>query len=151
MAEKIFVHNRKSGYDIEVQEKYEAGLVLTGDEIKSIRAGRVQLTGSYVKLMHGNRARDKAPEAIVIGLHLSQALNPERSRRLLLHERELKSIERAMQAKGQVAVPLSLYLKHGYAKLSIGVGMGRKQYDKRQLLKGRDIERQQRRELKGLK
>ncbi|MCC2631786.1 MAG: smpB, SsrA-binding protein [Patescibacteria group bacterium] len=144
-------HNRKAGFDIEVQDKYEAGLVLSGDEIKSIRAGRVQLTGSYIKLMRGSKRNGELPEAIMIGAHLGLAGQPDRSRKLLLHAKELREIEGALSAKGKVAVPLSIYLKRGWAKVSIGVGVGRKSYDKRTLLRNRDIERSQRRELKNMK
>lgn len=149
MANSSTVFNRKAGFDIEVQEKYEVGIVLTGSEIKSIRAGRAQLSGSYMKLMRGRGG--KLPEAVIIGLHLSLADDPERTKRLLLHAREIQKISMDLEAKGKVAVPLALYLKHGWAKLTIGVGAGRKQYDKRKLLKSRDEKRDERRELKGFR
>ena len=144
-------HNRKAGFDIEVQEKYEAGLVLSGDEIKSIRAGRIQLTGSYVKLMQGKQASNRLPTAIVIGVHMGLAAEPDRTRQLLLHAKEITSLQTALAAKGKVAVPLSIYISHGWAKMTIGVGVGRKNYDKRNLLKKRDTDRQVQRELKGIK
>lgn len=148
MKNTIQVQNRKAGFDIEVQEKYEAGLILSGDEIKSIRAGRVQLSGSYVKIMRGKK--NAAPQPIVIGLSLSQAVEPDRSKPLLLHAKEIETISRALETKGKVAVPLVLYISHGWAKVTIGVGTGRKNYDKRQVLKKRDVERSQRQDLKGI-
>jgi SsrA-binding protein len=151
MSDRIQVHNRKAGFDIEVQERFEAGIVLSGDEIKSIRAGRAQLSGAYIKLMRGRSGANRLPEVIVIGLHLSQAASPDRSRRLLMHAKEIEDLAKALDAKGKVAVPLSLYTKRGWAKLSIGVGVGRKQYDKRDLLRKRDGDRNVQRELKGIK
>ncbi|MEI6477661.1 MAG: SsrA-binding protein SmpB [bacterium] len=146
-----YARNRKAGFDIEVQEKYEAGIVLTGDEIKSIRSGRMQLSGSYVKLMRGHSKQGGLPEVVLIGMNLSQAAKPDRTRRLLLHAREVETLTRALEAKGKVAVPLSLYFKRGWAKVSVGVGVGRRQYDKRELLRKREGERSQERELKGIR
>ncbi|MBU6388952.1 SsrA-binding protein SmpB [Patescibacteria group bacterium] len=143
--------NRKAGFDIQVEQTYEAGLILTGDEIKSIRAGRVQLTGSYVKIMAGHRSGRQLPAVVVLGLHLGLAEQPDRIRPLLLHGAEVRELERALRVKGQTAVPLDLYLSHGWAKLKVGVGRGRKAYDKREVLKKRDIERDQRRDLKYVK
>lgn len=132
--------NRKANFDVQVQETYEAGLVLTGDEIKSIRAKRANLSGSYVKFLSG--------KPVLIGLHLSQAKDPERVRPLLLKAGEIAAIQEQLQAKGRAAVPLSLYLKRGWAKLLVGVGAGRRRYDKRELLRSRDLDRNQQHELK---
>jgi SsrA-binding protein len=125
--------NKKASFDVAVDSTYEAGLVLTGDEIKSIRANRIQLQGSYVRVIGG--------ELVLIGAHLSMAKNPERTRKLLLKMNEIEEIKKALNTKGRVAVPLRMYLKRGWAKMAVGVGTGRKQYDKRELLKNRDIER----------
>lgn len=134
---RLSAQNRRASFDVAVQETYEAGLVLTGDEIKSIRADRMQLTGSYVRII--------SDEPVVVGLHLSLAKEPDRIRKLLLHAKEVEAIRGALQAGGLTAVPVRLYLKRGWAKLEIGLGRGRKRYDKRELLKQRDLERQQRR------
>lgn len=149
MKKTTSVLNRKAGFDIEVEEKYEAGIILTGSEIKSVRAGRVQLSGSYVRLMRGKGGN--LPEPRVIGLHLSMAGEPERSKELLLHSKEIEKIGQSLQAKGKVAVPLSLYIKGGWAKLLIGVGKGRKSYDKKRVLKERDEAKSQRRDLKNFR
>jgi len=140
MKRSVVADNRKASFDVQVEETFEAGLVLTGDEIKSIRAKRVQLTGGYVKFLSGR--------PVLIGMHLSLAKEPERVRNLLLHKKEVKDIDGMLATKGKVAVPLNVYLSHGWAKLSIGVGAGRKRYDKRELLKQRDLNRSQDAELK---
>ena len=131
-------YNRKAGFDIDITEKLEAGLVLTGDEIKSVRAGRLQLTGGYIRIM--------SKEVVVIGLNLSLAKHPERVRKILLKQSEIEHLQEQLQAKGRVAVALDLHLRRGWAKLTIGIGTGRKLHDKRQLLKDRDTERDLRRE-----
>ena len=133
-------HNKRAHFDVEIEKTYEAGISLTGDEIKSIRAGRLQLSGSYVKFL-GNRP-------VLIGLHLSLANDPARTRNLLLHATEVLAIREAVQAEGKTAVPLDVYLKRGWAKVSIGLGKGRKQYNKRNLLKRRDIARETERTLR---
>jgi len=141
--------NRKASFDIQVEQTFEAGLVLEGAEIKAIRANRVQLSGAYVKLLHGSGG--KLPEVVAIGMHLAETRDPERTRHLLLHQKEVEEIDTLLSSKGRTAVPLKLYLKGGWAKLLIGVGRGRRAYDKRELLKDRDMERDQRQELKGRK
>ncbi len=142
-------NNRKATFDVAVDKTFEAGIVLTGDEIKSVRAKRLTMTGSYVKLLQSRAGKRGLPEAVLIGLHLAQAKDPERSRRLLLHKDEIVELQVALAQKGNVAVPLELHIKRGWAKVSIGVGTGRKQHDKRQLLRERDLDREQRRTLKG--
>ena len=132
--------NRKAGFDVQVEDTYEAGLALTGDEIKSIRAKRANLSGSYVKFLSGR--------PVLIGLHLAQAQDPERVRYLLLNAKEVREIRERLDTKGRAAVPLRLYIKKGWAKLLIGVGTGRRQYDKRELLRSRDLDRSQQVDLK---
>jgi SsrA-binding protein len=138
--------NRKAGFDVAVATDFEAGIVLTGDEIKSIRANRIQLNGSYVKLLYGSRHSNQVPQVVLIGSNLSAAADPQRVRSLLLHAREVREIEALLGQRGHAAVPLKMYLKRGWAKVLIGVGPGRKQHDKRQLLKHRDLDRELRRE-----
>lgn len=138
---ELSFENRKASFDVAVEQTYEAGLVLTGEEIKSIRAERAQLTGSYLKLHNGNLQ--------VIGLQLSTAPDPQRLKKLLLNQAEIEQIKAAF-IKGKIAVPLKLYLKRGWAKLLIGVGTPRKKYDKRALLKQRDLQREASGELKRL-
>ena len=145
MGRKEVAHNKKAGFDIAVTDHFEAGLVLTGDEIKSIREGRAQITGGYIKLLRGSGS----VIPVVLGIHLSKAAEPERSRTLLLHKRELRQLEELLSVKGRTAVALRLYLERGWAKVTIGVGTGRKQRDKREVLKQRDLDRQQHSDLKG--
>ena len=140
--------NRKARFDVSVEETLEAGIVLTSDEIKSIRAKRLQLTGAYVKLMRGGVESNRLPKAVLVGLHLSQAADPERTRPLLLHSKEIRFLEEQLSVKGKTAVPLNIHLKRGWAKVLIGVGSGRKQRDKRQLLKDRDVTREVQRAIK---
>lgn len=134
--------NKKASFEVAVEETFEAGLVLTGDEIKSIRANRVQLTGSYIKFLQNS--------PYVVGLHLALAQAPDRSRKLLLHEKEITTVRELLQAKGKTAVPLNIYIHRGWAKLTFGVGSGRKTYQKRELLKRRDEDRRKEIELKAL-
>jgi len=133
--------NRRARFDIAVEETLEAGMVLDGGEIKSIRADRIQLTGAYVKLLKNNG--QELPQPILIGMHLSDAGDPERSRPLLLHAKEIRFLAEELSTKGKTAVPLRVYMKRGWAKVLIGIGAGRKSYDKRQLLRERDIQRDQ--------
>lgn len=135
---KRVAENRRAGFDIAVEQTLEAGIQLTGDEIKSIRADRVQLTGAYVRLLQGRR---KLPKAVLIGMHLSLAKEPERTRALLLHAKELRLLESELGQEGKTAVPLSIHFKRGWAKANIGIGKGRKVRDKRELIKKRDLER----------
>ncbi len=125
--------NRRATFDVAVEKTFEAGLILTGDEIKSIRSMRAQLNGAYVKML--------GAKMVIVGMHLSEAGAPERSRPLLLHAKEIEEIEKAITQAGKTAVPLRLYLKRGWAKLEVGLGAGRKAHDKRNLIKERDLDR----------
>jgi SsrA-binding protein len=140
--------NRRARFDVAVEETLEAGVVLTSDEIKSIRAERIQLTGAYIKLMSGGKASDELPTPVVVGMHLSAATDPERTRPLLLHGKEVRYLQEELSTKGKTAVPLSVYFKRGWAKVLIGIGKGRKQHDKRQVLRERDLAREQQHQLK---
>lgn len=140
---KTIAENRRARFDLEITETFEAGMVLSGDEIKSIRADRVQLTGAYVKLLRGNR---HLPRVVLLGVHMALAVDPERTRTLMLTKREVEQLAELISVKGMTAVPLNLHFKRGWAKVTIGVGKGRKTYDKRSLLRERDVERAQKRE-----
>lgn len=133
--------NRRARFDYEITDRYDAGLVLTGSEIKSAREGRVQLAGSYVRIKGG--------EVWLEDCHIAPYANagytphdPTRPRKLLLHAREIRRLEEAVGEQGLSIVPLTMYLKRGMAKVEIGVGRGRKRYDKRQKIAERDVERQ---------
>src|SRR5690625_5237902 len=138
--EKPIAQNRKASHDYFIEDTYEAGIVLKGTEIKSIRAGRVSLKDSHVRIING--------EAQIINMHIapyeqSNRFNhdPTRSRKLLLHRHEIDKLFGLMQQKGYAIVPLKLYIKNGFAKILIGLGKGKKQYDKRQDLKQKQMKR----------
>lgn len=139
--------NKKAYHDYFVEEELEAGLSLTGTEVKSVRAGRVNLKDSYVSLKTG--------EAVLIGMHISpydfgNIFNhePLRARRLLLHRREINRLIGLSQQKGYTLIPLSLYLKGQYVKLKLGLCRGKKDYDKRAAAAERDAKRNMRRTIK---
>jgi len=137
---KIISQNKKAHIEYEFLEKFEAGLVLTGTEIKSIRDGRVNLNGTFCRVQDN--------EAWVLNMHIAKAKEPERSRKLLMHKNEIKSLIGKTAQKGLTLVPLSLYIKKGKAKLEIALARGKKIYDHRETIKKRDLKRQVERDLK---
>lgn len=147
MGEKTITLNRKAGHDYHIVRTLEAGLSLLGSEIKSLRAGHVSIREAYVRPQDG--------EIWLVGAHIAQYApagranhDPTRSRRLLLHRREIRELEREIQSSGVTAIPLRLYLKNGVAKLEVAVGRGKKSYDKRETIARRDAERQMQRALR---
>lgn len=139
----IEVKNKKAYFDFSIESEIEAGIELMGTEIKSIRKGSVQLKDSYVYI--------KENEAYVLNMHIAKydegnQFNHEenRTRKLLLHKKEIKKLQDVVAKDGYSIVPLKLYLKHGYAKLLLGVAKGRKNYDKRAVLKKKTEEREAR-------
>ena len=139
--DRVVARNRRALYQNEVLRRYEAGLSLTGSEIKSVRAGRVSIQEAYCRPRDG--------ELVLVGAHIAryepsgQANHePTRDRRLLLHRREIRQLEQAFAQQGLTLVPLRLYLTRGLAKLEIGVGRGRRQHEKREQLAKRDAQRQ---------
>lgn len=139
MSEQI-TSNKKAYHLYEILETIEAGLVLTGPEIKGIRAGKVALAGSYARLL--SPAGVAHPELFWVGgsITVSEG-DPSRSRKLLVHDHELARLIGKIQEKGLTLVPLKLYLKHGKAKLALGLARGKKLHDKRETMKRRDIDR----------
>ena len=131
--------NKLANVEYEVLEKFEAGLVLTGEEIKAIRAHRVNLNGTFCRVTNN--------EAWVLNMHISLAREPERSRKLLLHKSQILTLIGKTQQKGLSLIPLALYIKKGHAKLEIALARGKKLYDHRQELKKRDLNRTAAREL----
>ena len=135
--------NKKALYDYEVTERYEAGIKLTGPEVKSIKLGRVDLIGSYARITpQGNAVLMNAaispyPPAASAQTHY----NPRRDRELLLHRREIASLIGGSQIHGRTLIPLSVYSKRGLIKIELGVGRGRKLHDKREVIKRREFER----------
>jgi len=141
MSDSNIAQNRRARHDYEFVAKFEAGIVLTGAEIKSVREHKVQLQGAY--------ARVRAGEVWLQDVHIAPYANagythqnPTRDRKLLLHKKEIARIDELLGEKGLTLVPLSMYLKRGKAKVELGVGRGLKRYDKRQKIAERDVERQ---------
>ncbi|HEY4731718.1 MAG TPA: SsrA-binding protein SmpB [Gammaproteobacteria bacterium] len=143
--------NKKARHDYFIEDKYEAGVALQGWEVKSLRAGRAQLTESYVIIKNG--------EAWLLGAHITPLpaasthvhADPTRTRRLLLHRRELDKLIGAVERKGYTLIALAMYWKHGLAKLEIGLAKGKKQYDKRADEREKDWQREKERLLKSTK
>ena len=141
---KVVAQNRKANHDYFIEETYEAGIVLQGTEIKSIRAGKVQLKDSFARIAQG--------EVFLHNAHISPYEqgnrynhDPLRARKLLLRRKQINKLIGETKEQGYTLVPLKIYLKDGFAKVLIGLGKGKKQYDKREDLKRkeakRDIER----------
>ena len=147
LTEKVAAVNRQAFHDYEILERYEAGLVLTGTEIKSVRAGQVNLHDAYAKgegrelwLHNANIARWPG------GNRYNH--DPLRSRKLLLHKSELRDLLLRVASRGLTLVPLRLYFKRHRAKVELGLARGRKKYDKREAIAKRDAEREMRRAAK---
>jgi SsrA-binding protein len=140
--------NRRALHDYEILDRIDAGIALTGSEIKSVRAGKVSLQEAY--------ARPDKGEVWLVGAHIAEygpasynGHEPRRSRRLLLHRAQIREIEREVEAKGLTLVPLKLYLnKRGLAKLELAIARGRRQYDKRSAIAKRDADREVERALR---
>ena len=145
---KVIAKNKRASFDYEIKETFEAGIMLSGSEIKSVREGNVSLKGSFVTLQgetpmltnahisHYKPAADKQHE-------------PTRSRKLLLKKSEIKKLINLLSGQGVSAMPLEMYIKGRWVKVLIGVGVGKKKYDKRQVIKDRDSKRRAERVVKG--
>lgn len=138
---KVIATNRKARHDYLIEDTFEAGLVLTGSEIKSIRAGQVNLRDSYATFRDG--------ELWLINVHIApyhQASyanhEPRRDRKLLLHRREINRLTGKLQEKGLTLIPLQIYFKNKWAKVELGLARGKRLYDKRQTMRERDDRRQ---------
>lgn len=136
--------NKKAFHNYEFLDRYEAGLVLSGEEIKAVRARKVSLPGSFARLVYGVESHD--PEIVVLNLHIGAGADPTRTRKLLLKREEINRLIGKVQEQGLTLVPVRLYLKRGLAKLEIALARGRKLHDKRERLKRkhrqRDLERE---------
>jgi len=140
---QIVGENKKAWHEYEILEKFEAGIVLTGQEIKAIRDHRANLSGTFCRITY----RDKGAEAWLLNMHIANTIEPERSRKLLLHKAQLISLQTKLQ-QGLTLIPLSLYLKKGKAKIEVALARGKKIYDRREEIKKRDLDRQTEREIK---
>lgn len=151
---KMIAQNKKARHDFHIEDTYEAGLVLTGTEVKSLRAGRASLVDGFAEIDRG--------EAWLLQVHIPQYDNgtwtnheTRRRRKLLLNRHEIDKIDQRIQSKGLTLVPLSLYFKDGRAKVEIALARGKKQYDKRHAIAERqavrDAQRELGRSLKGIR
>ncbi|MEK4201434.1 SsrA-binding protein SmpB [Cytobacillus sp. FSL K6-0265] len=138
---KTIAQNKKAYHDYTVEETYEAGIVLQGTEIKSIRNGRVNLKDAYARIVNN--------ELFIIGMHISpyeqgniHNHDPLRTRKLLLHRKEINKLIGESKESGYALVPLKLYLKNGFAKVLVGLAKGKKKYDKREDLKRKEAKRE---------
>jgi SsrA-binding protein len=146
-GEKLIAENRRARHDYHLLERFEAGLVLTGTEVKSLRAGRATLAQAYADL--------RAGEVWLIGAHIDEYAqgnvanhDPDRDRKLLLHRHEIESLIGKVQEKGLTLVPTRMYFKDGRAKLELALARGKEQRDKRRDIAKRDAQRDIERELR---
>jgi SsrA-binding protein len=145
---KVVAANRRAFHDYFIDDRVEAGLVLTGTEIKSIREGRVNLREGYARIDDG--------EAWLLNVHIAPYEQgnrynhePRRDRKLLLHRDEIDTLQGRVRQKGYTLVPLQLYLKHGRAKVELGLARGKKEYDKRETIARREAQREIERHARG--
>jgi len=142
-----YCSNPKAGFDYEILETIEAGLVLEGHEVKSVKTGRASIKGSYAKILEG------VPYLIGATISPYQPANtpadydPQRSRKLLLSKKEISTLTDTSQAHGLTLVPLKIYDKKGRLKLLVGIARGKKKYDKREAIKKKDLARAKQRGL----
>ena len=144
---KIVSTNRKARHDYFIEETYEAGIALVGTEVKSIRQGKISIKDGYAQVENG--------EVFLYNVHISPYeqgnifnRDPLRARKLLLHKNEIRKLIGYVQQKGYALIPLSFYLKDGLVKVELGVGIGKRKYDKRQVLAKKDAERRIEREFR---
>lgn len=145
--DRPLAQNRKASHDYYILDTIEAGIALTGTEIKSVRAGRINLKDGFAQVKNG--------EVWLMNVHISEYTqgnrfnhDPLRNRKLLLHKKQITRLANETSGKGITLVPLKVYLKNGFAKVLIGVAQGKHTYDKRETIKKRDQEREIRRTLK---
>jgi SsrA-binding protein len=150
MEDKVIVTNRKARHEYEILEMLEAGLVLLGSEVKSLREGKANLNDAYAWTRQG--------EIWVSGMHISpyeqntvQKLDPLRERKLLLKRNEIRKLSRRVEEKGFTLIPLRLYFKKNIVKVELGLARGKRQYDKKEAIAKRDAKRDMEREQKKFK
>jgi SsrA-binding protein len=144
---KIYSENKKAGFDYEVLEKFEAGMVLFGQEVKSIKTGHINLSGSYVAIRNG--------EPFLLGVKIppyqpnnaGADYNEEREKKLLLNKKEINYLIGKTKVKGFSLIPLKIYDNNGRIKLEFGLARGKKKYNKKEKIRKRDVEREVNREL----
>lgn len=143
----VVAQNKKVRHDYEILETYEAGLVLTGTEIKSVRAARITLKDGFAQIKNG--------EAWLNNVHITPYeqgniwnQDPDRTRKLLLKKKEIAKLENELKGSGMTLVPLKVYLKNGFAKVLLGLAKGKHDYDKRESIKRREQDRDIKRQMK---
>lgn len=143
----IRISNKQARFNYELLEDFEAGIVLAGDEIKAVRSSSVNLAGSYARILYG---KNQKPEVYLVGAHFkSDTIDPYRTRKLLLHKKEINRLIGKIQEKNLTLVPVSIYIKKGHAKVQISLGKGKKLFDKREQIKKRDLNRDTMRSVRG--
>ena len=147
MGIMVVATNRKANHNYKIIDKYEAGMVLTGSEVKSIRNNKISIKEAYVRIINN--------ELFIIGMNISgyensgySDHNPTSDRKLLVHRREIFKIKKLVEEKGRTLVPLKVYFKKGKAKLEFGLGQGKKLWDKRQDIKDKQLNRRIDRKIK---
>lgn len=145
---KTLAKNKKAYFDYEILESFEAGIVLSGSEVKSAKEGKIQLIGSYISIKKG--------ETWIMGLHISpykpgQSFEPTKPRKILLKKKEIMQLINKTQTKGISLIPTEVYLKNNLIKVQVSVARGKKKYDKRETIKKRELERSLRRNFKNIK
>jgi len=145
---KVYAENKKATFDYEVLEKYEAGLVLVGQEVKSIRTGQMQLAASYVIIRNGRAELIGAKIPAYQPNNTAEGYNPEQTRKLLLNKKELDYLAGKVKERGFSLIPLKVYDNNGRIKLEFGLAKGKKSFNKKEKIKKRDVERDIRREFK---
>ncbi|MGT2893911.1 SsrA-binding protein SmpB [Streptococcus downei] len=143
----VLAQNKKARHDYSIVDTIEAGMVLTGTEIKSVRASRIQLKDGYAQIKNG--------QAWLVNVHIAPFeqgniwnQDPERTRKLLLKKREITRLENELKGTGMTLIPLKVYIKRGFAKILLGLAKGKHDYDKRESIKRRDQERDMKRVMK---
>ncbi len=144
-GKKVIAENRKARFDYFIEDSYECGVALEGTEVKSVKNGNISYPDGFAEVVNG--------EIFLKNFHISEYAfssifnhNPDRPKKLLLHREEIKKISRKIDQKGYTLIPLDVYLKDGRVKISLGVCKGKKQFDKRETIKNRDINRDIQRE-----
>jgi len=147
MSKKILTENKHGLFNYEIMEKWQAGLKLTGPEVKSVKAGQIDLKGAYISLK--NRTQNGKPEAWLINTHISaykkagyanQGYQPTRSRKLLLNQRELNYLSGKIKQKGLTILPILVYTFQRLVKIEIGLARGKNKHDKRETIKKREFD-----------
>ncbi|MCD8118178.1 MAG: SsrA-binding protein SmpB [Lachnospiraceae bacterium] len=146
---KLVANNKKAYFDYFIEEKYEAGIVLHGTEVKSIRAGKCSIKEAFIRIENG--------EVFIYGMHISPYekgnifnRDPLRVKKLMLHRYQILKINQKLKEKGYTLVPLSVYLSKGLVKVEIGLAKGKKLYDKRETIAKKDQRRESEKEYKGI-